>query len=149
MVGFEYLAIYGAVLSTIAIGWNIYNNLQDKPKIEITTSFGGITDNLDKTLFIITAINRGKRSVHLSAFGLRTEDGLNLIPNRITGVPCELGPGKSHWEFFEASKLEDKRFDFAWYRDETGKVYKSKPIGHKFDTYFERKPKKVKRKVAK
>jgi len=34
------IAIYGTILSTIAILWNIYNNLQDRPKIKVTGKFG-------------------------------------------------------------------------------------------------------------
>ncbi len=140
----DYLAIYGAVLSTIAIGWNIHNNLQDKPKIEVKTKFGFMSNDIEKTFLFITIINKGKRSIHLNSFGLRTGKD-NLLPNRVTALPCELKPGKSHDEFFDVSKLKNRQFDFAWYKDEVEKLYKSKSIRKKLDTYFEHKPKKKKR----
>lgn len=133
----DYLAIYGAFLSTVAIGWNIYNNLQDKPKIIVIAKFG-VMSGSDKTFLFITAINKGKRSIHLNSFGLRTEKE-NMIPTRITGLPCELTSGKSHDEFFEVSELENRQFDFAWYKDETGKLYKSKSIKKKLNNYFNSK----------
>ena len=135
-------AIYGAVLSTIAIVWNIYNKSQDKPKINVTARFGFMTNDFEKTFLFVTIINKGKRSIHLKSFGLRTGKD-NLFPNWVTALPCELGSGKSHDEFFEVSKLKDRQFDFAWYKDETGKLYKSKSIRKKLDTYFERKIKKL------
>jgi hypothetical protein len=130
------IAIYGAFLSTIAIVWNIYNNLQDKPKVKVTVKFGFLTfdEKLSEPQLIITVINKGKRSVYLSSMGLRSgkEDLLNL---KTIGLPCELKSGSSHSEWFEVNKLKDRLFDFAWYRDQTGKLYKSRNITRKLNNY--------------
>lgn len=134
------IAIYGAVLSTIALIWNIYNSSQDKPKIKVNAKFGffsSFTGSEGPFLFI-NAINKGKRSVYLSSFGLRSGEE-DLIPNRITGVPCELKGGASHDEFFKVDELKNKQFDFAWYKDATGKLYKSKSIKKKLNNYFRTK----------
>jgi len=132
------IAIYGAILSTIAIGWNIYNNLQDKPKIKVKTSIGFFSTNTKTNFLFITIINKGKRSVYLSSFGLRTGEE-DLISNRVTGLPCELIGGNSHNEFFKIDELKNKQFDFAWYIDKTGKLYKSKSIKNKLNNYFRSK----------
>ncbi|HLC56619.1 MAG TPA: hypothetical protein VJJ23_05260 [Candidatus Nanoarchaeia archaeon] len=131
------IAFYGAFLSTIAIIWNIYNSYQDRPKIKVKTSIGFFMSDTRKTFFFIKIINNGKRSIHLSSFGLRSgkED---LIPMRVTGLPCELKAGGSHNEFFEIDKLKNKQFNFAWYQDETGKLYKGKSIKKKLNNYFKR-----------
>jgi hypothetical protein len=137
----DYIAIYGAFLSTIAIGWNIYNNLQDKPKIKVSVRFGFIDgDNFQKPFLFVNAINSGKRSVSLSSFGLRSGNE-DMITPKSFNLPCELEGGKSHTEWFEVEKLKteklkDRQFDFAWYRDETGKLYKSKSIKEKLNNYF-------------
>ena len=130
------IAIYGAILSTIAIGWNIYNNLQDRPKIKIETSIGFFTPDKDKKIFFfIKAINTGKKSLYLSSMGLRTGEE-DLINMRVSNLPCELKAGTSHDEFFEIDKLKNRQFDFAWYKDETRKLYKSKSIKKKLNNYF-------------
>ena len=140
------IAIYGALVSTIAVGWSIYNSLQDKPKIRVSAKFGFMQSSkgLEEDIFLfIKIINKGKRSIHLSSFGLRSEKG-DLIPSRITALPFELKGGTSHSEFFkmdELEKLEDKQFYFAWYRDETGRLYKSKSIRKKLNNYFNSKKK--------
>ena len=128
------IAIYGAILSTIAVGWNIYNNLQDKPKIKVRTSIGFFTPDTEKTFFFITIINNGKRSAYLSSVGLRSgkEDLINM---KTISLPCELKGGESHNEWFEIEKLKNRQFDFAWYRDATGKMYKSKSINKKLNKY--------------
>ncbi len=139
----DYIAIYGAILSSIAIGWNIYNNLQDRPKIKIEVKFGLMSRGVgvEGPFLFIKAINKGRRSIHLSSFGLRSGEE-DLVPNRITGIPCELKGGTSHQEFFKVDELKDREFDFAWYRDETGKIYKSKSMGKKLDNYFKSKGEK-------
>lgn len=144
----DYIALYGAILSSIAIGWNIYNNLQDRPKIKIEAKFGIMSSSkgVEGPFFFVKAINKGRRSVHLSSFGLRSGNE-DLVPNRITGIPCELSGGKSHDEFFKVDELKNREFDFAWYRDETGKLYKSKSIKKKLNNYF--KSKKDKKELVK
>ncbi len=129
------IAIYGAMLSTIAISWNIYNTLQDKPKMRVTTSIGFFTPDTKKTFFFVEIINKGKRSGYLSSNGLRSGKG-DLINMRTIGLPCELKAGDSHKEWFEINKLNDRPFDFAWYKDATGKMYKSKSIKKKLNNYF-------------
>src|SRR3972149_10233246 len=135
-----YIAIYGALLSTIAVGWNIYNNLQDKSKVRVETNFGFMfPDKENKQFFFIKAINYGRRPVHLSSFGLRSDNDDVIDPLPSSGLPCELKPSSSHTEWFDMEKLKkhrDRKFDFAWYRDETGKLYKSKSIKNKFNNYF-------------
>jgi hypothetical protein len=124
-------------VSTIAISWNIYNNLQDRPKVKIETSIGFFEGDTKKRFFFVKAINKGKRAVHLSSVGLREDDG-ELVKRKTIGLPCELKEGKAHNEWFEMSELKDKKFNFAWYRAETGKLYKSENIKKKLDNYFKR-----------
>ena len=130
-------AIYGAVVSSVALGWNIYKYLQEKPKIKVDVKFGGIIrEKVSDTLLIVSIINRGGKSIHLSSMGLRSgnDDLFNL---HTVGLPCELKGGCSHSEWFEVKKLKrDRQYDFGWYKDATGKMYKSKSIKKKINNYF-------------
>lgn len=134
------IAIYGAFISTVALIWNIYNKLQEKPRIKVTAKFGftEIERKLSENLLIITAINNGKLSIYLSSFGLRSGKD-DLISLNAIGLPCELKGGSSHSEWFKAEKLNNRKFDFAWYKDATGKIYKSRSITKKLNTYFNSK----------
>lgn len=137
------IALYGALLSTIALIWNIYNNSQDKPKIKVLAKFGffGSSNGAEGPFFFVNAINKGKRSISLSSVGLRSgkED---LINTQTLSLPCELDGGKSHTEWFEIDKLKNRQFNFAWYRDETGKLHRSKSIKNKLNNYFNSKKEK-------
>jgi len=135
----ETLAIYGAIVSTLALGWNIYKYFQEKPKIKVNVNFGGIIyekSGVGETQLIVSIVNKGGKSIYLSSMGLRSdkEDLLNLHP---IGLPCELKGGCSHSEWFEVKKLKrDRQYDFGWYKDATGKMYKSKSIKKKIKNYF-------------
>ena len=134
------IAIYGAILSTIAIGWNIYNTRQDRPKVRVSAYFGifGHSKGAEGPFFIVEAINKGRRSVHLSSVGLKGEKG-NLINTTTLSLPYELKEGKSHSEWFKIEELKDREFNFVWYRDETGKIYKSGNIKKELANYFNSK----------
>jgi len=137
------LAIYGAVLSTIGIIWKIYS---DRPKIKVKASFGLIDygGRIDDKSFLVGVVNRGRRPVTLSSVGIRAgkEDMIHL---KTIGLPKELGEGKSHTEWFKIDSLRGKDCDFAWYRDATGKLYKSKSIRQKLKNYFDSEKKENKK----
>ncbi len=132
-------AIYGAVVSSVALGWNIYKYLQEKPRINVDVKFGGVvyeSGKMSENLLIVSIINKGGKSIYLSSMGLRSgnDDLLNL---HTIGLPCELKGGCSHSEWFEVKKLKrDRQYDFGWYKDATGKMYKSKSIKKKVQNYF-------------
>ena len=131
------IAVYGAFISTVALIWNIYNKLQERPRIKVTAKFGftEMGGEISDNLLIITAVNKGKNSAHLSSVGLRSGED-DLVNIHSIGLPCELKGGMSHSEWFKADKLNNRKFDFAWYKDATGKTYKSKRITKKLNNYF-------------
>lgn len=131
----DYISLYGAILSTLAIIWNVYNGLQDRPRIKVKTHIGFFSNDTKTEFLFATIINKGKRSIFLTSFGLKGEEG-NLIPNRITGIPCELEGGTSHYEFFKMDDLRGRQYKFAWFKDGTGKVYKSEIITEKLKNYY-------------
>ena len=125
------IAGYGAILSTIGIIWKIYSH---RPKIKVTAKFG-FMDVSEKTFFFITAINKGKRHVNLSSVGIRCEKN-DLINIKTISLPRKLNEEESHTEWFEVGELKNKPCSFAWYRSQTGKLYKSKSIRKKINNYF-------------
>jgi hypothetical protein len=131
-------AIYGAIVSSVALGWNIYKHLQGRPKIKVDAKFGFVDmgGKISDNLLIVSIVNKGGKSIYLSSMGLRSgnDDLLNL---HTIGLPCELKGGCSHSEWFEVKKLKrERKYDFGWYKDATGKMYKTKSIRKKVENYF-------------
>lgn len=131
------IAIYGALLSTIGIVWNIYKGNQDKAKIKVDAYIGVMTSSrgAEGPFLFIKAVNYGRRAVTLSSVGIRVSTDENIVMMNIN-LPCELHEGKSHNEWIELEKLRKASCEFAWYKDETGKMYKSKSIKKMLNNYF-------------
>ena len=141
------LAIYGSIISTLGIILSIYNYNRDKAKIKVNASIGLFSGTSEdgKVFLFIKAINSGRRPITLSSVGIRTSDGGNILMRKIS-LPMELSEGKSHNEWIELEKLREISCEFAWYRDETDKLYKSKNIKNMLDVYFGRRKKRKKSK---
>lgn len=131
------IAIYGAILSTIGMIWNIYKGSQDKSKIKINARIGFISQGgkSSEPLLLIEAINHGRRAVFLSSVGIRLTRNEDIAMMNVR-LPIELKEGKSHTEWIEIEKLRKESCEFAWYKDETGKLYKSQNINKKLNRYF-------------
>lgn len=143
------ITIYVGIVSSVALGWNIYKHFQEKPKIKVDVKFGFSHDGVksSESLLFVKIVNKGKGSIYLSSMGLRSgnDDLLNLYT---IGLPCELKGGSSHSEWFEVSKLKkDRQYDFGWYKDATGKMYKSKSIKKKIENYFNSEKDKIRQNI--
>ena len=137
----DYLAIYGAVLSSIGFIWHVYKSNKDKAKIVVNANFGffGSSGGAEGPFFFVKAINKGQRPINLSSVGIRLDNDEDLINLRTFTLPKKLEEGSSHSEWFILEDLKDKKCLFAWYKDETGKLYKSKSIKKKLNNYFRSK----------
>ncbi len=129
----ESVAIYGAILSTVAILWKIYSYILDKPKIRVNNDVGisSIMPGQAEEVLLVTAVNHGKRPVTLSSIGIYTEGELNFLPPLINwNLPKKLGEGESHTVCYNLNKSikHFKKYSpiYSWFKDQTGEVYKSK-----------------------
>jgi hypothetical protein len=141
------LAIWGAFLSSVALGWNLYRDLRDRSKLQISVRVRRIVQSTDgkwyavnhdlpvadasEQLFVImSAVNTGRRPVVWEGWGGNYHNPVNgktafaIIPQNL---PRRLEEGETHSEL---TKLEDdlrpaaknvKRL-FLW--DTTGKRWK-------------------------
>lgn len=72
------VAWYGAIVATFGLLLSLYNVLRDRARIKIKYQRDmTITGNqsiypADKTYFVVTVINKGRRPINISSAGLRT-----------------------------------------------------------------------------
>lgn len=128
-----FIAFYGAILSTIALVWNVLRDKADRAKIKVTTALGFayMGGKTSDTLFTVTAATTGKRPITLSGAGIRIEDGKSLIFTNNTKFPIRLQEGESTDITMEHLKDLQKQLaghkpKYAWVRDQTGKLHRSK-----------------------
>ena len=87
----KFLALWGAILSTIAITWNIFRDVNDKGKLKIDAMIGKmVPDHTDKDYLVITITNIGRRPVLVKGWGgmkkknVKGARGMYIIPH---GLP--------------------------------------------------------------
>jgi hypothetical protein len=121
------IAVYGAVLSTIAIARQFFSD-RVKVKVSVSRNMQIVGDPRynGMTLTIIRVTNHGRRPVTITTFG-----AIRLYPNNnFAGVdsepqlPCEISEGKYITSKWDQADLDFSTIDYwaAW--DSHGRVHK-------------------------
>lgn len=137
-----YIAIYGAILSSLAIIWNIIKDINDKVKVKVTANIGFETgiSNTPREIYIFEAVNIGKRPVTLTNAGIRVENKSNVQFIQNNNLPKKLKEGETVSFFRYANEfydeIKDHKAKYLWFRDTQGKTYKSKNTKKLFSTKY-------------
>lgn len=136
------VAICGAVLSAVAVGWQIVSHIGSKrPYLRIKVTYGFLLSPLacnDQMIFL-TAVNRGERPVTLSGAGFILPDTnvLHLASGNAISFPYELGCLKSCQIWIPMRKLAEDMSNQGYsgkfrlrpfYQDQTDRIFKGKSI---------------------
>lgn len=123
----KFLALWGAILSTIAITWNIFRDANDKGKLKIEAMIGKmVPDHTDKDYLVITITNIGRRPVLVKSRGgmkkknVKGARGMYIIPH---GLPRMLKEGEYHMEFTEDLSIISPELEKIHVWDSTGKEW--------------------------
>jgi hypothetical protein len=115
----DVLAIYGAGLSSIAFGWNLFRDLRDKARIKVSAHIRRTVQTIDgkwyavkpdlgvegasEQLFLVVNVtNAGRRPVLWTGWGgkyskpLNGRDSFSIIP---VAIPKKLSEGETHSEY--------------------------------------------------
>jgi hypothetical protein len=123
------LACYGAVVSTAAILWNIYEYRRKRPNLKVEANYGLIAGlGASQPTVTITMVNTGKEplTVVASGFRLDTNSEENVAVVVDPTLPTELAQGQSHTTFANYDGITAHKILYAWARDATGRKYRSK-----------------------
>jgi hypothetical protein len=155
----KFLAVWGAILATFGLGWNLYKDLVDRPKLKVTARVRRIARATDgkyfavapempvqaseKLFVVMNVVNVGRRPVMWQGWGgkykKRGPDGTAFF---IVGqdLPKMLQEGESHSEMTElGDNLEPAN-------DNVRKLYMWDPAGREYG--LSRKQMKLLRKEA-
>jgi len=96
------LAIWGAIVSTIVIIWNIYNSLKDKGKLKVDCYIGNQVIEgvgiVKKQLLVWNITNIGKREIIISHIGGKLSKSDFILSTR-NQMPHKLRPGEYILEY--------------------------------------------------
>lgn len=100
----EYLAIYGAMLSTFVFLWNY---VRSRPKIKVELVYGsGVSDNESNQVIgvYISVQNISNHTIHLSNISLLAPDNSPSLKDRITNIIRYKRHSKIGWVTFFLSR---------------------------------------------
>ena len=123
-----FLAVWGAVLSTIGIAWNLYRDLSDRGRLRVTCYLGniitpgGLSD--PKDYLVWSVVNVGRRPIVVQHLGGINADKHFLIMPRNTQLPKTLEPGESLSDYSPELSLLGKKLKHLTALDTTGKYHK-------------------------
>jgi hypothetical protein len=121
------IAIYGAVLSTIAIVRQFFS---ERVKVELTVQKNmqmvGHPRYAGMTLIVVTITNIGHRPVTIVSFGeIRLQPNTNFAGmDSNPQLPCELTEGKYVTSYWNQDDLDFSTIDYWTARDSRGKEYR-------------------------
>lgn len=140
----QLLAVYGATLSSIALGWNLYRDLVDRGKLKVSAAIQrlvvsedgktyGVKHNLpvhgasDRVFVVISAVNVGRRPIKIKGWGgkwYKPRNGRNSFVIIPAGMPKMLNEGEDHTEMTDEMlpNLANVKTLFMW--DTTKKEWK-------------------------
>ena len=124
-----YLALYGALLSTLVFLWKILKHHRDSPKMRVETNLRVLVGASGSAQRIgIDMINDGRRPVTIVGSGLKldTESHENVATVYDINLPLEIKEGQRHTSFVNPVTLEGRKILYAWVRDARGREYHSK-----------------------
>jgi len=124
----SFLAVWGAIVATAAMAWNISRDLGDKGKLKLEAMIGRMyPDHTDRDYLVINITNVGKRPVLVKGLaamkGKKCEGprGLWLCPR---GLPAMLKEGEFHIEYSHDFGFLDKDVEKIYVWDSTGREWK-------------------------
>ena len=125
MTGF--LAVWGAILSTIALVWNLIRDFRDRGRLKIDAMIGKMyPDHTDRDYLVVTVTNVGKRPLLVKGWGAMKHKKAPqprsvLIAPR--GLPRMLKESEYHIEYTPELKIldEDIKRIYAW--DSSGREW--------------------------
>ncbi len=131
-----WIAIYGAILSTLAIGWNIYTYLKSQPSLMVEGKLVSyVVVTISYPAIEVRVTNPNQRVISVSQIGFKaksTPDLLTLAKDQIyngNDLPKELHESQL-FSFFVHSEyvVQPSDIEYLFARDSTGKTYLSKKM---------------------
>jgi hypothetical protein len=123
-----FLAVWGAVVSTIAIIWNIRRDLADRGKLRVICyigqTMGGSAAEDAKRRLVYYVTNTGRRPILVTHIGgAFTKESHFIVPTRVQ-MPRMLQPGEYLLEYSRDLSTLERKPQALWAIDSVGKYWK-------------------------
>lgn len=124
------IAIWGAVLSSITLIWNLYKEFTKKGRLSVTCYIGNIAHvgiGVDPTNYLVWRItNTGGEPVVLTHIGGSFNNGHDFMINSRSPLPMTLKPGEYVIEHSADLSTLESKLESLWASDSLGHTFKAK-----------------------
>jgi hypothetical protein len=124
-----FLAIWGAILATFTLGWNIYRDFSEKGRLKVDCYIGkhfNETEGISKQDLLVWSItNIGNRPVVILNVGGAFTDSDFLLTTLHNQMPYKLNPGEYILEYSSDLSILTKNIKELFVVDTIGKKYKA------------------------
>ena len=122
------LAIWGAVVSSVAIGWNLYRDIIQRGRLRVSCYIGKLVDEvtgIDPNNYLVYNItNIGKEPVMLTHIGGALQKNHFMIKSRHQ-IPMTLKPGEYILEYSHDLSILGEDLKHLWAIDSLDRKYKA------------------------
>jgi hypothetical protein len=122
------LAIWGAILSSFTLGWNLYRDFLQRGRLRVTCYIGQIfgdpTISQEKRLLIWNVTNVGKEPVVLTNIGGSIGETAFVVNTR-DPLPRTLGPGDYFTGFSDDLSVLKQELEYLCAYDSLGRIFKA------------------------
>lgn len=121
------IALYGAILSSVLLGWNIYRDLTDRGKLRVHCYIGNIIisctppDDTEYLMYIVT--NVGRKPILVTHIGGKKRNKKDFFITS-NNFPKMLNPGEYLTEYTPDLSLLNENLVSLWAIDSLGKAHK-------------------------
>src|SRR3989337_698423 len=109
------LAIWGAIVSTFVLGWNVFRDLTNRGKIKVSCFIGneiGGLRNSDKEVLVYTITNVGRKPIFIKLIGGAFKKKHFFLSSK--QIPKMLQPGEYIVESTEDLSIFEKEVKTLW-----------------------------------
>jgi len=120
-----FLAVWGAIVSTFVLGWNVFRDLSDRGKIKISCFIGNGVGSLvstEKNVLVYTITNVGRKPIYIKLIGGAFKKKHFLISTQ--QIPKMLLSGEYIVESTEDLSMFERDLKHLWVIDSLDKHWK-------------------------
>jgi hypothetical protein len=130
------LALYGAIVATVALGWQVYSWGRDRTtRVEVKVSVALTLPNVGQVV-LISAINHSRHAIRINSAGLEAQDGsgnwlIQPVPPNGASIPGTVQPHDQAqtyflWDEFMRAGLDPRKPVIARVNAADGHEFRSK-----------------------
>jgi hypothetical protein len=140
----NFLALWGAILSTFAVGWNFYRDWSDRPRLRVSATLDRLTQGEDGRIFavkhnlpiegatkqvflVVSVTNVGRRPTLVKSLGGEYKNPVNRKKHFVViarNLPKMLGEGEYILEFTDELKAAGENVKALCVWDSSGREWR-------------------------